>query len=645
MTISIRRRFAVGFFLAIAVLLGLMAVPASAAPVEPLATSCDYANADGGGKYPTSICWIDFTGFNATEASSTEGQNLTMPLGEYTVSFNVIQRNVPSKTSRSTVASAPVGPFGKPGYYDGIGGKPLLYAESGNLNGGVNIAIRDFSISIKGTSVAGYSLVSASAETLDAYDGFFGESINWTSDQPLTMIDHAGEFTSGGGCLLPPSGDGTTNVWCDGASAGQTSAHGVIVAAPSATTISGAVTMTRGGEREAVAFGVQTARASVTKQVDRRVDSDESFDVSVTSHEGPLLGSATTGTAATATTGSTIVIPTGPITLAEAASAGSPGSMDFYNKSWSCTNARSGSATVLPTGGGMSKTLDLAAGDDVSCIVTNTALPATLALEKTVNVTSAAVGDSATFDFKVTNTGEIPLDSLALTEDSFSGSGALSAISCPTTTLPPGAWTTCHATYVVTQQDVDAGFVTNTATATAQPVNTKTVVNSNLSTVKFTTPATSALNVSKTADRRTSQTGEKITYTLKATNSGKVTLRNVTLTEKAFSGTGTLSGLTCDAAQPATLSPGQVLTCTARYTVTATDTITLNNTVTGAGTDPSNTVLTGDASATVTVVMQNLAVTGSQNVFPMLATTGGLALAGILLVVAARRRSTDSAIN
>ncbi|MGH9379949.1 MAG: DUF7507 domain-containing protein [Thermoanaerobaculia bacterium] len=74
------------------------------------------------------------------------------------------------------------------------------------------------------------------------------------------------------------------------------------------------------------------------------------------------------------------------------------------------------------------------------------------------------VGSTIEYTFVVTNTGNVTLSNITIT-DPLDG---LSPISCPGTTLAPGAEMTCTATYTVTQQDVDAGVVQNTATVTGQ---------------------------------------------------------------------------------------------------------------------------------------------------------------------------------
>jgi uncharacterized repeat protein (TIGR01451 family) len=91
-----------------------------------------------------------------------------------------------------------------------------------------------------------------------------------------------------------------------------------------------------------------------------------------------------------------------------------------------------------------------------------------LALAKDVTPSSdAAVGESVLYSFTVTNTGNVPVKAISITEVAFSGTGVLGQITCPAgaARLIPGASLTCTATYTVTQADVDAGKVTNTAKA------------------------------------------------------------------------------------------------------------------------------------------------------------------------------------
>ncbi|MBF4619527.1 hypothetical protein ITJ44_15740, partial [Clavibacter sp. VKM Ac-2873] len=83
------------------------------------------------------------------------------------------------------------------------------------------------------------------------------------------------------------------------------------------------------------------------------------------------------------------------------------------------------------------------------------------------SITSA--GETVSYSFVVTNTGNVTLTDVTVDETQFSGTGTLSEISYPTRTLAPGASTTATASYVATQADVDAGSITNTATATGTP--------------------------------------------------------------------------------------------------------------------------------------------------------------------------------
>lgn len=80
-----------------------------------------------------------------------------------------------------------------------------------------------------------------------------------------------------------------------------------------------------------------------------------------------------------------------------------------------------------------------------------------------------------------------------------------------------------------------------------------------------------ALDPVKTADRTTvDAVGQKITYSFLVTNTGNVTIDDVTVDEGDFTGVGDLTPVTCpDAAS--SLAPGAQVTCSATYTVVAGD--------------------------------------------------------------------------
>ena len=64
-----------------------------------------------------------------------------------------------------------------------------------------------------------------------------------------------------------------------------------------------------------------------------------------------------------------------------------------------------------------------------------------------------AVGGTIAYTFLVTNTGNVTLDPVTVADPK------VGAVTCPVTTLAPGASTTCTATYTLLQADVDAGHV------------------------------------------------------------------------------------------------------------------------------------------------------------------------------------------
>jgi len=144
--------------------------------------------------------------------------------------------------------------------------------------------------------------------------------------------------------------------------------------------------------------------------------------------------------------------------------------------------------------------------------------------------------------------------------------------------LVPGSSQDFTATYTVTQADIDAGTdITNTATANATPAGGTYTPSTDDETVTVEGPTPSTTLVKTASDTTDVEVGDVITYTYAVTNTGNVSLSDVSISD-VHSGTGTLSTIT---PASATLAPGASQDFTATYTVTQADI--------DAGTDITNT--------------------------------------------------------
>lgn len=233
--------------------------------------------------------------------------------------------------------------------------------------------------------------------------------------------------------------------------------------------------------------------------------------------------------------------------------------------------------------------------------VTATQTPA-LTMAKSASPTAVSeAGDPVTYSFLVTNTGNVTVNALAIEEDSFTGDGDLSAITCPTTTLAPAAQTTCTATYALTQADADAGTVSNSAHATATSAG-GAAVSTPVSTAVVSVTQSPALSLVKSAEPSTPtafRAGEQITYHFLVSNTGNVTVEGVGITEGTFTGSGSLSDITCPTT---TLAPQAQLDCTATYILTQADIDggSISNTATATGTAPGATPVSSQPSTVST---------------------------------------------
>lgn len=209
-----------------------------------------------------------------------------------------------------------------------------------------------------------------------------------------------------------------------------------------------------------------------------------------------------------------------------------------------------------------------------------------LTMDKSVSPTTVtAAGQVVTYSFAVENSGNVTVGSLGITETAFGGSGPTPLATCPVSSLAPGLDTTCTASYTVTQDDIDAGTVANTAVAAGEFDGAGVVSPASSATVTAT--QSPSLDLVKSASiASVGAAGTAVTYSFLVSNDGNVTIDGIDVQEVSFSGSGTLGAITCPAAE---LAPDDDMTCTATYTVTQDDidSGSLDNEATVLGDDPA----------------------------------------------------------
>lgn len=216
-------------------------------------------------------------------------------------------------------------------------------------------------------------------------------------------------------------------------------------------------------------------------------------------------------------------------------------------------------------------------------------------VDKGTDATATDAGDTIAYTFTLTNTGTVTLNSLSVSD------AKVGAVACAAPSLEPGTSTTCTALYTITLDDMNAGAVTNSATASGTPPATAANPNpapvtdvsgsSNANDAPTVTPLATkpGLTLVKTAGTPTTKLGanaaltdadDTVTYTFEVTNTGTVTLSDIAINDPK------IANVTCSAAS---LAPGATTTCTGVYTLTQADVDTgsVSNSATVAGTPPA----------------------------------------------------------
>ncbi|MFC4636672.1 gliding motility-associated C-terminal domain-containing protein, partial [Dokdonia ponticola] len=191
----------------------------------------------------------------------------------------------------------------------------------------------------------------------------------------------------------------------------------------------------------------------------------------------------------------------------------------------------------------------------------------------------AQVGETITYVFEVENTGNVTLIDIIIDDPLLGG------VVCSIGELTPGGIESCSSDYIITQEDVDNGSVSNQALVIGQdpdgddivdtsddpddptdidpdddgnpddPTNTGLQGKSSISLLK------SSVFNDENGDGF-AQIGETITYSFEVENTGSVTLVDIVVDDPL------LGGVVCSIAQ---LIPGAIETCSSNYTITQED--------------------------------------------------------------------------
>lgn len=379
------------------------------------------ATTAGQGQYKDNLLWLDLTGYSDATARSASGQNFSIALPDgSTLSFN-LQRTAGSATGFNGVAAptwsgAVIGAAVANGAYSGIPGRPFIYGGVGNFTFQItNIQVKDsagnarpytlFVTDAESTGICNFCNISAPVNVPESLT-FTTNGGNWQQVELLKAL-------SGNAATETLAGVGSTTATWTGTSNTDNGSVILSTANPTTLTISAVAQGTAiGGSRQGAAFGIMMPKVTLTKALattGRANDSDQ-FKMAM-AYDTPSvnLGTiTTTGSGATIANGTVSLntLPSVPLTLSETMAVGSASPLASYLGTLSCSNARAGSSTSLPSGTGTSFNLTPAAGDLITCTLTNVPTTANLWITKTNGSGGTlTLGTSITYQIVVHNDG------------------------------------------------------------------------------------------------------------------------------------------------------------------------------------------------------------------------------------------------
>jgi prepilin-type N-terminal cleavage/methylation domain-containing protein len=224
------------------------------------AATCE-TTAGSTGPYAGSLCLIDFSGLNHNDlvVAETHGSCYNMSIAVEATDILHFCLSISSNTAGEGAVPTGIPADTNAGLgntvYPGMPGEPALYMSQ-LLNESVTLtmSLSAFSLvnSATGQPVTGWSFTSADAETTNG-----GETLSWTSNNPITVINDmelGAPAPDGNACAEGLTGTGTTTVTCTGSGSESVPLTGAAMVLVSGTNLTSFTANMN--NYEAVAFGM-----------------------------------------------------------------------------------------------------------------------------------------------------------------------------------------------------------------------------------------------------------------------------------------------------------------------------------------------------------------------------------------------------
>lgn len=222
---------------------------------------------------------------------------------------------------------------------------------------------------------------------------------------------------------------------------------------------------------------------------------------------------------------------------------------------------------------------------------------AAMELTKVADNTGNKAGDVINYTLVVGNTGKVTLNNVIISD---AGADAGSILPASITSIAPGEQVNIKAKYTLKQSDIDQGLYANQATAAASdPKGQQVTIKSDDPNTTATADATQislaqspSMILSKTALNTGSKAGDVINYKIVVSNTGNVTLSNITVNDP---------GADASSIQPSvitSLAPMASVNVSASHTLTQADVDrgSFSNQASVAANDPKGTAVVNPKS-------------------------------------------------